>query len=49
LRETAVTVALAVAIQAHEEGLAGDVPIEQIEQRIRSKIWTPRYVPYRRA
>jgi malate dehydrogenase (oxaloacetate-decarboxylating) len=49
LRETAVTVALAVAIQAHKEGLAGDVPIDQIEQHIRAKVWTPRYVPYRRA
>ena len=49
LRETAVTVALAVALQAHKEGLAGDIPIEQIEQRIRAKVWTPRYAPYRRA
>jgi malate dehydrogenase (oxaloacetate-decarboxylating) len=49
LRETAVTVALAVAIQAHKEGLAGDVPMEEIEQRIRAKVWNPRYVPYRRA
>ena len=47
LRETAVTVALAVALQAHKEGLAGDIPIEQIEQRIRAKVWTPRYAPYR--
>ncbi len=49
LRETAVTVALAVALQAHKEGLAGDVPIDQIEQRIRTKVWIPRYAPYRRA
>jgi malate dehydrogenase (oxaloacetate-decarboxylating) len=49
LREAAVTVALAVAIQAHKEGLAGNVPIEQIDQRIRAKVWTPRYVPYQRA
>ena len=49
LREIAVTVALAVALQAHKEGLAGDIPIEQIEQRIRAKVWTPRYTPYRRA
>jgi malate dehydrogenase (oxaloacetate-decarboxylating) len=49
LRETAVTVALAVALQAHKEGLAGNIPIEQIEQRIRAKVWTPRYAPYRRA
>jgi malate dehydrogenase (oxaloacetate-decarboxylating) len=49
LREVAATVALAVALQAHKEGLAADVPTEQIEQRIRAKVWTPRYVPYRRA
>ncbi|MBV9461825.1 MAG: NAD-dependent malic enzyme [Bradyrhizobium sp.] len=49
LRETAVTVALAVALQAHKEGLAGDVPVDQIEQRIRAKVWVPRYAPYRRA
>ena len=48
LRETAVTVALAVALQAHKEGLAGDIPTEQIEQRIRAKVWIPRYEPYRR-
>jgi malate dehydrogenase (oxaloacetate-decarboxylating) len=44
-----MTVALAVALQAHKEGLVTDVPIDQIEQRIRAKVWTPRYVPYRRA
>jgi malate dehydrogenase (oxaloacetate-decarboxylating) len=49
LREVAMTVALAVALQAHKEGLVTDVPIDQIEQRIRAKVWTPRYVPYRRA
>jgi malate dehydrogenase (oxaloacetate-decarboxylating) len=49
LREVAVTVALAVALQAHKEGLVTDVSTDQIEQRIRAKVWTPRYVPYRRA
>ena len=48
LREVAVTVALAVALQAHKEGLIGDIRTDQIEQRIRAKMWTPRYVPYRR-
>ena len=47
LREVALTVALAVAIQAHKEGLVSDVPIDQIEQRILARMWTPRYVPYR--
>jgi len=49
LREVAVTVALAVALQAHTEGLVANVSTDQIEQRIRAKVWTPRYVPYRRA
>jgi malate dehydrogenase (oxaloacetate-decarboxylating) len=49
LREVAVTVALAVALQARKEGLVADVPTDQIEQRIRAKVWTPRYVPYRPA
>jgi malate dehydrogenase (oxaloacetate-decarboxylating) len=49
LREVAMTVALAVALQAHKEGLVTDVSTDQIEQRIRAKMWTPRYLPYRRA
>ena len=49
LRDVAATVALAVALQAHKEGLAKDVPIDTIEQRIQAKMWTPTYVPYRRA
>src|SRR6201996_4677342 len=36
LREVALTVALAVAIQAQKEGLVADVPTDQIEQRIRN-------------
>ncbi|PAY04428.1 NAD-dependent malic enzyme [Bradyrhizobium sp. UFLA03-84] len=49
LREVALTVALAVALQAHKEGLAKDIPIDQVEARIHAKVWTPRYVPYRRS
>jgi malate dehydrogenase (oxaloacetate-decarboxylating) len=48
LRGVAAKVALAVAIQAHNEGYAADIPVDQIDQCIRAKIWTPRYVPYRR-
>ncbi len=36
-------------LQAHKEGLAKDVPIDQVEARIQAKIWTPRYVPYLRS
>ncbi|MGF6311175.1 malate dehydrogenase (oxaloacetate-decarboxylating) [Bradyrhizobium sp. i1.8.4] len=49
LRDVSQTVALAVALQAHREGLATDIPIDQVEARIHAKIWTPRYVPYRRS
>jgi malate dehydrogenase (oxaloacetate-decarboxylating) len=49
LRDVALTVALAVALQAHKEGLVTDVTIDQIEQRIRAKVWTPGYKPYHRA
>jgi malate dehydrogenase (oxaloacetate-decarboxylating) len=48
LRGVAAKVALAVAIQAHEEGLAAEVSIDRIEQRIHARVWTPCYVPYRR-
>jgi malate dehydrogenase (oxaloacetate-decarboxylating) len=47
LREVSLTVALAVALQAHKEGLIGDIPSDQIDSAIRAKIWTPRYLPYR--
>jgi malate dehydrogenase (oxaloacetate-decarboxylating) len=49
LREVAMTVALAVALQAQKEGLVTDVSTDQVEQRIRARMWTPRYLPYRRA
>jgi malate dehydrogenase (oxaloacetate-decarboxylating) len=45
LRAVAAKVALAVAIQAHKEGHVANVPIDQIDQRIRAKVWEPRYVP----
>jgi malate dehydrogenase (oxaloacetate-decarboxylating) len=48
LREVSVTVALAVALQAHKEGLTQGVDTDQIDGLIRSKIWTPHYVPYNR-
>jgi malate dehydrogenase (oxaloacetate-decarboxylating) len=48
LREVALTVALAVALQAQKDGLANEVRMDQIDQRIRSKVWVPEYLPYRR-
>ena len=48
LRYVAVTVALATALQARKEGLT-DVPEDQIEAAIHAKMWSPKYLPYRRA
>ncbi|MGF6239697.1 MULTISPECIES: NAD-dependent malic enzyme [Paraburkholderia] len=48
LREVSITVALAVALQAHKEGLTQGIDTDQIEGLIRSKVWTPHYVPYER-
>ena len=48
LREVSITVALAVALQAHKEGLTQGVETDQIDGLIRNKVWTPHYVPYNR-
>ncbi|MEQ5841660.1 NAD-dependent malic enzyme [Paraburkholderia acidicola] len=48
LREVSVTVALAVALQAHKEGLTKGIDTDQIEGLIRAKIWAPHYVPFSR-
>jgi len=48
LREVSIRVALAVALQAHKDGLTKGVSTDQIEGLIRSKVWTPHYVPYQR-
>jgi malic enzyme len=49
LRDVAFAVALATAIQAHQEGLTQGVETDAIEAAIRAKMWSPRYLPYRRA
>jgi len=48
LREVSITVALAVALQAHKEGLTQGVDTDQIDGLIRNKVWMPHYVPYNR-
>ena len=48
LRDVSVAVAMAVALQAHNEGLTEDINADEIESLIRAHIWTPRYLPYRR-
>jgi malate dehydrogenase (oxaloacetate-decarboxylating) len=46
LREVAFAVALAIAIQAHQEGLTDGIAIDEIEPAIRAKMWQPRYCRY---
>ncbi len=48
LRENSVAVALAVALQAHKEGLTKGIRTDEIEARIRAKVWAPHYASYRR-
>jgi malate dehydrogenase (oxaloacetate-decarboxylating) len=49
LREVSFAVALAVALQAHKEGLTAVTHTDRIEKLIRDKVWTPHYPHYRRA
>jgi malate dehydrogenase (oxaloacetate-decarboxylating) len=44
----AIAVAVAVAKKAEAEGLT-DVPPERIEDTVRHRMWSPRYLPYRRS
>jgi malate dehydrogenase (oxaloacetate-decarboxylating) len=46
LREVAIAVAVAVGEQARKEGLTAQA---DVERAVRAKMWTPRYLPYRRA
>jgi malate dehydrogenase (oxaloacetate-decarboxylating) len=48
LREIAIAVARAVAIQAIKEGLTPGIADDEIDAAIAAKMWTPRYLPYRR-
>jgi malate dehydrogenase (oxaloacetate-decarboxylating) len=48
LREISIAVARAVALQALKEGLACDIAEDEIDAAIAAKMWTPRYLPYRR-
>jgi malate dehydrogenase (oxaloacetate-decarboxylating) len=47
LREVSIAVARAVALQARREGLT-DFTEDDIEPAIAAKMWSPKYVPYRR-
>jgi malate dehydrogenase (oxaloacetate-decarboxylating) len=49
VRDVAKRVAVAVAIQAQQEGLAEKLPQDELLRRIEATMWTPGYLPYRRA
>jgi malate dehydrogenase (oxaloacetate-decarboxylating) len=49
LRDVAIAVALATAIEAHREGLTQGIETDQIEAAIRAKMWAPRYLHYQPA
>lgn len=48
VREASRHVALAVARQAQRAGLAPACPEEELARKIDARMWTPRYLPYRR-
>ena len=48
VREVSKAVALAVAAEARRSGLTELIDAGQLERAIEAKMWTPRYVPYRR-
>jgi len=48
LREVALAVALAVARQAHKEGLT-DIAVDDIDEAVHKKMWTPGYPSFEKA
>jgi malate dehydrogenase (oxaloacetate-decarboxylating) len=48
VRTVARQVAVAVAEDAARSGVAPRLPREELERRIDERMWTPRYLPYRR-
>ena len=48
VREVAQRVAVAVAVQAQRDGVADELPDDELVRRIDATMWTPDYLPYRR-
>src|SRR5262245_60830809 len=48
VREVAKRVAVAVASQAQRDGVADELPDDELLRRIDATLWTPEYLPYRR-
>jgi malate dehydrogenase (oxaloacetate-decarboxylating) len=49
VREVAKRVAVAVAVQAQRDGVADEISDDELVRRIDATMWTPEYLPYRRA
>jgi malate dehydrogenase (oxaloacetate-decarboxylating) len=49
VREVAKRVAVAVAVQAQRDGVADALADDELARRIDATMWTPEYLPYRRA
>lgn len=49
MRDISLIVAKAVAREARREGLCADLSDAEIDLAIAARIWTPRYLPYRKA
>jgi malate dehydrogenase (oxaloacetate-decarboxylating) len=49
VREVARQVAVAVAVQAQRDGVADSLADDELARRIDATMWTPEYLPYRRA
>jgi len=49
LRDVAISIAIAVGKQACAEGLTTGVTADTVEAAVHAKMWTARYLPYRRA
>lgn len=48
VREVSCRVAVAVGLEAQRAGLAEEITLEELERRIRNRMWTPHYVPFKR-
>jgi malate dehydrogenase (oxaloacetate-decarboxylating) len=49
VRDVAKRVAVAVAVQAQRDGVADALADDELARRIDATMWTPEYLPYRRA
>ena len=48
IRDVSLTIALAVGLQAIEEGVAVEVSMEELQEQIQANFWQPEYRAYRR-